>query len=345
MKSVQKKNPKKSAHIPGARRRKLLSLLANGKSRSGEDLARELRVTRSAVWKLIGKLRALGVDIQALPRQGYHLPHAVDLYDGGEILKNLSASVRATSPAIDVLLNVDSTNRYLIDAEPPKVGEVAVCVAELQTAGRGRRGRSWVAPFGSGICLSLAWQFSESPPTFSSLSLVVGLAVVRALERFGATEVQLKWPNDVVCKQRKLAGILIEMRGEAGGPARVVIGLGMNLQLPTATRLALAEQQALLVTDLHDVLQEKIPLRNQLVAAIVDEMVLALRQFEREGFPVFADDWSKRDSLLDSAVRVLSASATISGIARGVAADGALLVEVDGKLQRFMSGDVSLRPA
>jgi BirA family transcriptional regulator, biotin operon repressor / biotin---[acetyl-CoA-carboxylase] ligase len=345
MKTAQKKATKKTAHIPGARRRKLLSLLASGESRSGEDLARELRVTRSAVWKLIGKLRALGVDIQALPRQGYHLPHAVDLYDANEIQRNLSASARLTEPTIEVLLNIDSTNRYLIDAAPLPAGQPAICVTELQTAGRGRRGRSWLAPFGSGVCLSLAWQFSESPPTFSSLSLVVGLSVVRAMERFGAKDVQLKWPNDVVFKQRKLAGILIEMRGEAGGPSRVVIGLGVNLQLPTATRMALAEQQALLVTDLRDVLHEQTPNRNTLVAAVVDELLASLRQFEREGFSAFAEEWRNRDSLMNAQVRVLSANETISGIARGVTTDGALLVEVDGKTQRFMSGDVSLRPA
>lgn len=345
MKTAQKKAAKRSTQVPGARRRKLLALLANGQSRSGEDLARELRVTRSAVWKLIGKLRALGVDIQALPRQGYHLPHAVDLYDANEIQRNLSASARSMEPIIDTLLSVDSTNRYLIDAEPLPAGQPAICVAELQTAGRGRRGRSWLAPFGSGVCLSLAWQFNESPPTFSALSLVVGLSVVRALERFGANGVQLKWPNDVVYKQRKLAGILIEMRGEAGGPSRVVIGMGVNLQLPAATRMELAEQQALLVTDLHDVLHEQTPSRNILVASIVDELLASMRQFEREGFDAFAAEWRRRDSLMNAPVRVLSANETISGIARGVTSDGALLVEVNGKTQRFMSGDVSLRPA
>jgi BirA family transcriptional regulator, biotin operon repressor / biotin---[acetyl-CoA-carboxylase] ligase len=340
-----KRTNKQIVHPPEVRRRKLLALLADGKFYSGEELARELRVTRSAIWKLIGKLRGLGIDIQALSRQGYHLPHAVELYDPTVLQAALSVSARQSIHRVDTLLTVDSTNRFLIDAAAPPVGQAAVCVAEVQTAGRGRRGRSWLAPFGSGVCLSLAWQFAESPPTFSALSLAVGLAVVRALRRFGAESAQLKWPNDVVWTQRKLAGILIEMRGEASGPARVVIGIGMNLHLPATTRLALAEQQAALVTDLHEMLGQRTPGRNALVAAMIDELITMLRQFEREGFPAFEAEWRDRDSLLNSPVRVLSASETINGIARGVAADGALLVEVNGQTQRFMSGDVSLRAA
>jgi BirA family biotin operon repressor/biotin-[acetyl-CoA-carboxylase] ligase len=340
-----KKSAKKPALVPGARRRKLLALLADGNFRSGEDLARELRVTRSAIWKLIGKLRALGVEIQALSRQGYRLPHAVELYDAAAVRTALNTSTQSAIHHIDALLTVDSTNRFLIDAAVAPIGQAAICVAEIQTAGRGRRGRSWLAPFGSGVCLSLTWQFAESPPNFSALSLVVGLAVVRALKRFGANQAQLKWPNDVIAMQRKLAGILIEMRGETSGPMRVVIGIGLNLQLPSTTRLALAEQQAALVTDLRELLRERTPGRNALVAAMIDELIQVLRQFEREGFPAFEAEWRACDSLRDAPVSVLSANETIGGIARGVASDGALLLETGGQVKRYMSGDVSLRAA
>jgi len=341
MKPKLQKKP--ATHSPDARRRQLLALLADGKFYSGEALASELCVTRSAVWKLIGKLRALGIDIQALPRQGYHLPHAVELYDAQAIKLLLSSSVQSAVHRVDALLTVDSTNRFLVDAPSPPIGQAAVCVAEVQTAGRGRRGRSWLAPFGSGVCLSLAWQFAESPPTFSALGLAVGVAVLRALRRFGGAEAKLKWPNDVLWTQRKLAGILIEMRGEASGPARVVIGIGMNLLLPAATRLALAEQQAALVTDLHEMLRDRTPGRNTLVAALIDELITMLRQFEHQGFSAFEAEWRASDSLLNAQVRVLSASETVDGIARGVAPDGALMVDVRGQAQRFLSGDVSLR--
>jgi BirA family transcriptional regulator, biotin operon repressor / biotin---[acetyl-CoA-carboxylase] ligase len=327
-----------------SRRRKLLSLLADGQFYSGEELARQLKVTRSAVWKLIGKLRASGIEIEALPRQGYRLPYAVELYDSEAITAMLGDSSRSVLSRIDTLLSVDSTNRHLIDTPATTPGESAVCVAELQTAGRGRRGRAWMAPFGAGISLSLTWQFAEAPPTISALSLVVGLAAVRALRRFGAA-IELKWPNDLFWSQRKLGGVLIEMRGEMGGPARVVIGLGLNMLLPAATRIALAEQQAALVSDVHEILQARTPGRNTVSAALIDELIAVLKQFEREGFAAFHDEWQQSDALNNRAIRVLFGSQTINGIARGVAPDGALQVEVDGQVRRFMSGDVSVRAA
>jgi BirA family biotin operon repressor/biotin-[acetyl-CoA-carboxylase] ligase len=328
-----------------ARRRRLLSMLATGEFHSGEHLAKQLRITRSAVWKLIGNLRRMGITIEALSRQGYRLPRAVQLYDAKEIEAAIGSRSQSAIELIDVLLTVDSTNRHLIDSPAPSAGKALVCVAEVQTDGRGRRGRSWVAPFGSGVCLSLAWQFSESPPTFSAMSLVIGVAITRALRKLGCDQTQLKWPNDIVSQQRKLAGILIDMRGEAGGPARVVIGIGLNLHMPPETRLQLAEQQAALITDLHDAMHGHPPERNLLAGTIVDELVATLKVFEREGFAAFEAEWRNFDSLRDAPVRVLSANETIVGLARGVASDGALLVDVNGNLQRFMSGDVSLRPA
>jgi len=327
------------------RRRKLLAMLANGERYSGEQLAKQLRVTRSAVWKLIRNLRDLGIDVEAVAHQGYQLPRPVQLYDEQAIKAAISEATRTALDRVDVLLTVDSTNRFLIDTAGAAPNHASVCVAEVQTAGRGRRGRSWFAPFGSGVCLSVEWQFEESPPNFSALSLVVGIAIIRTLQRLGCGQAQLKWPNDIVCKNRKLAGILIDMRGEASGPARVIIGIGLNLHMPPEARIKLAEQQAVLITDLHDVSEGRPPERNILVGAIVEELIAALRRFGRAGFADFEAEWQNYDALRNAPVRVLSASDTILGIARGVAQDGALLVDVDGQLQRFMSGDVSLRPA
>jgi BirA family biotin operon repressor/biotin-[acetyl-CoA-carboxylase] ligase len=334
-----------ASRVPDARRRQLLKLLASGEFRSGEQLAKDLRVTRSAVWKLIGKLRNLGIEIEAASRHGYRLPGPVQLYDAQAIRSALQSASQEAIHSIDALLTVDSTNRHLVDMAAAPIDRMQVCVAEVQTAGRGRRGRSWLAPFGSGVCMSVSWQFAESPPTFSALSLAIGVAIVRALRRFGLESVKLKWPNDVVIAHRKLAGILIDLRGEAGGPSRVVIGVGMNLHLPPAVRLSLAEQQAALATDLHEHLRERTPDRNVLVAAVLDELVATLRTFERNGFAAFESEWRGLDSMRDKPVRVLSANETINGIARGVAADGSLQVEVQGQVRRFMSGDVSLRAA
>jgi BirA family transcriptional regulator, biotin operon repressor / biotin---[acetyl-CoA-carboxylase] ligase len=318
-------------------------MLADGAFYSGERLAKRLRISRGGVWKLVRALRTMGVDVVSAPRQGYKLPRAVDLLDKSLIAKALSADARGQIERLDVLLTVDSTNKFVGEISPTASGRAHVCVAELQHAGRGRRGRSWLAPFGSGVCMSLGWPFAEAPPTFSALSLAVGVAVVRALRRFGAADVGLKWPNDLIWSGRKLGGILIEMRGESAGPAHVVIGVGLNMHMPAATRLQLAEQQAVLISDVREILRERTPARNELIAALADEMIVMLQVFAKKGFEAFIDEWRRLDTLADAHVKVINGPQTLHGVARGVDADGALLVEIDAVVQKFVSGEVSLR--
>jgi BirA family biotin operon repressor/biotin-[acetyl-CoA-carboxylase] ligase len=329
----------------GVRRQRLLTMLSDGAFYSGQHLAKKLRISRGGVWKLVRALRAIGVDVESAPRQGYKLPRAVDLLDKTLISRALSTDARGDLERLDVLLTVDSTNKYVAESEPADAGRAHVCVAELQRAGRGRRGRSWLAPFGSGVCMSLGWQFAEAPPTFSALSLAVGVAVVRALRRFGAEDVGLKWPNDLIWSGRKLGGILIEMRGESAGPAHVVIGVGLNMHMPAATRLQLAEQQAALIADVHEILRERTPTRNELIAALADEMIAMLRVFAVKGFEAFIDEWRRLDTLAHAYVKVINGPQTLHGVASGVDADGGLLVEIDGVVQKFVSGEVSLRKA
>jgi BirA family biotin operon repressor/biotin-[acetyl-CoA-carboxylase] ligase len=328
-----------------ARRTRLLTLLASGDFHSGEQLAKRLRISRGGVWKLIRTLQTMGIDIESVPRQGYRLPRAVDLLDKSAIAGELTPAMRERVDPLEVLLTVDSTNRYVAEHAINAPGTTHVCVAEVQNAGRGRRGRSWVAPFGCGICMSMAWQFVEAPPTFSALSLAVGVAAINALRRLGIEGVGLKWPNDLIWQQRKLGGILIEMRGESAGPAQVVIGLGINVRMPAAVRLLLAEQQAALISDVHEIVRDRTPSRNALVAMLVEEITKMLLTFSERGFEPFLDDWRRLDTLADAPVRVTSGAETIFGRSRGVDLDGTLLVDVDGQLRRFASGEVSLRAA
>lgn len=328
-----------------ARRARLLALLATGEFHSGERLAKRLRISRGGIWKLIRSLQAMGVNIESVPRQGYRFPRAIDLLDRNAILAEMSPEIRELLSPLDVLLTVDSTNRYVAEHAANAPGTTHVCVAEIQNAGRGRRGRSWVAPFGCGICMSLGWQFLDAPPTFSALSLAVGVATVRALRRLGIDGVGLKWPNDLIWQQRKLGGILIEMRGESAGPSQVVIGIGINVRMPATARLLLAEQQAALISDVHEIMRERTPTRNALVAVLVEEVTKMLQTFGAKGFEPFAEEWRRLDTLADAPVRVMSGSETTFGRARGVDLNGTLLVDVDGELRRFASGEVSLRPA
>lgn len=328
-----------------ARRARLLALLATGEFHSGEKLAKRLRISRGGVWKLIRTLQAMGINIESVPRQGYRLPRAVDLLDRNAILAEMSPQMRERVTPLEVLLTVDSTNRYVSEQAANEPGTTHVCVAEVQNAGRGRRGRSWVAPFGTGVCMSMSWQFVEAPPTFSALSLAVGVATVRAFQRLGVEGVGLKWPNDLIWQQRKLGGILIEMRGESAGPAQVVIGLGINMRMPGPVRLMLAEQQAALIADVHEIMRERTPTRNALIAMLAEEITRMLETFGQRGFAPFADEWRRLDTLADAQVKVMSGTETAFGRARGVEIDGTLLVDVDGVLRRFASGEVSLRAA
>jgi BirA family transcriptional regulator, biotin operon repressor / biotin---[acetyl-CoA-carboxylase] ligase len=325
------------------RRARLLALLATGEFQSGERLAKRLRISRGGIWKLVRSLQAMGVNIESVPRQGYRFPRPVDLLDRNAILAEMASQTRGLLDPLSVLLTVDSTNRHVAEHAPSPPGSTHVCVAEIQNAGRGRRGRSWIAPFGSGICMSLSWQFLEAPPAFSALSLAVGVAVVRAFRRLGIEGIGLKWPNDLIWQQRKLGGVLIEMRGESAGPAQVVIGIGINMRMPGSVRIMLAEQQAALIADVHEIMRDRTPTRNALIAVLVEEVTRMLQTFGEKGFEPFADEWRKLDALAEAPVRVISGSETTFGRARGVDLDGTLLVDVDGELRRFATGEVSLR--
>jgi len=325
-----------------SRRHQLLQLLADGEFHSGEVLAEQLGVTRAAVWKLISVLRDMGVAIESHARLGYHLPHAVTLYDAAAIKQALSTDHQQRLQRIDVLMNIDSTNQYVGDHPATHDHRAVLCVSELQHAGRGRRGRSWLAPFGSGICMSLGYLFNEVPNGFSALTLVVGVAMMRALHEIGLTDAKLKWPNDVVWQGRKLAGVLTEMRGESAGPTHVVIGIGCNFRIPDVTRQELSAAQTS-VTDLHEALGGRVPDRNLVVALFTAQLLDSMQKFSREGFTGFIHEWAGYDALRSAEVKVLHAAQTVLGVARGISEDGSLLIETPKGIQRFTSAEVSLR--
>ena len=335
---------KKRLPSPGLRVQSLLALLADGKPHSGSGLARTLRISRSAIWKLVGALRDLGVPVESLPRVGYRLPRPVDLLDASVMLAELDRR-HILVESFDVPLTTPSTNQHLADLDAPSPGAMRVCATEVQSAGRGRRGRTWSAPFGSGICLSVSWQFAEPPPDFSALGLVVGVAVARSLTALGFADVQLKWPNDLVWHHRKLGGILIEMRGEAGGPANVVIGMGINVRMPADARLELAKQNAVVLADLHEMTDRTLPPRNDVIVAVLTELAKVLPVFSQQGLAPFRGDWERFDAIANSAIKVFTQAAPVVGQARGISNDGALLVVVDGRLHEFVSGEVSVRTA
>lgn len=325
---------------------RVVRLLADGALHSGERLADGLGVTRAAVWKSVAELRERGIAVTSHERRGYQLARPVELLDVAALRASAQAAGLALPADSTVLFEVPSTNEYLRAAEPPPPGAPRLVFAEWQTSGRGRRDREWLAPFGSGVTFSIGWTFAEMPADLAALGLALGVCVVRALRAMGAADLQLKWPNDIVHAHRKLGGLLLQMRSEAGGPAYVVAGLGLNLQLPDATRDALRTSPlATPATDLADACGGTAPPRITVAAQVAGEMLAGLGRFAQSGFTPFAAQWSACDSLRDEPVTVLRHDGQFEGIARGVDAEGALVVEAGGRIEKVHAGDVSLRRA
>jgi BirA family biotin operon repressor/biotin-[acetyl-CoA-carboxylase] ligase len=319
----------------------LLRLLADGALHSGEELAAALAISRAAVWKRLQQLEAWGIALEARPGSGYRLEAPIDLLDAAAIRARLPPDVLAGLRDLEVHEALDSTSDRLLAARGLPPGRFDACLAEFQNAGRGRRGRRWVAPFASGICVSVSWSYRDAPATLGALSLAAGVAVLRALRRLGIGGLSLKWPNDIVRGHAKLGGILIDLRGEAAGPACVVVGIGINVRLPRAARAALVAEgvEALDLASLGAV-----PERNALAAVLVAELRQALVEFGARGMAAFADEWQAADALAGRAVRVLHGGQHLDGLARGVDADGALLLEAGDGRRRIVSGEVSVRP-
>jgi BirA family biotin operon repressor/biotin-[acetyl-CoA-carboxylase] ligase len=311
--------------------------------RSGEHLAVQLAVSRSAVWKAAAQLRELGVEIQALPRQGYRLRRRVSLLHPERLRAQLSAASLATLRGADCRWMTGSTNADLLAQGGLEPGQFDVLTAEYQSAGRGRRGRRWLAPPGGAICLSWSYCFDVLPPQSSALSLAVGVTALRALARCGIAGVRLKWPNDLVTEQGKLGGILIELKSESGGPTQLVVGIGLNVSLGGATTrdVAATGNRA---TDLEALGYQGVD-RNALVASLVDCGVAGLREFAGSGFDSFIAEYRAADVLAGEPVTVSGAMQSLDGRAEGIEADGALLVRTADGLQRIVSGDVSVRRA
>lgn len=310
---------------------------------SGADLARTFGVTRSAIWKAIGRLRDLGTPVDAVTNRGYRLALPTTPLDSASVLDLLPPPLRLTLRDGQCVGETDSTNAQLLARAAPAPGRFDFMTAEFQAAGRGRRGRSWLAPPGGAVCLSWSWSFEALSPAMGALSLAIGVAALRALRSLGVQDVQLKWPNDLVTAGGKLGGILIEMRTEAGGPVHVVIGIGLNLALPGPLRATLADMGTA-AADLSS-LAAPPPARAAVVAALLREGIGAAREFAVRGFSPFLGEYQAADALRDRPVSLQGSGPVQGGVARGVDADGALRVEHRGELHRIIAGEVSVRTA
>ena len=318
----------------------LLALLADGEFHSGQDLADSLGVSRTVVWKQLHKLEELGLAAESSKSKGYRIAGGVDLLDQQLILSRLSPPGRALLAELDLRSQIDSTNVEAMRRIEAGAGTGLVCVAEQQTAGRGRRGRKWISPFASNIYLSLVWEFEGGAVALEGLSLAVGVAVADALTTCDVPGLQLKWPNDILCGSRKLGGILIEMVGDPAGRCQVVVGVGLNVRMPTRAAADIDQQW----TDIASLVDTP-PDRNALLAAILDALLLLMPTFARDGFSPWREKWMLRDAYAGKPVIVHSGPKQLAGTVAGINETGALLLDVGGTIQAINGGEVSLRPS
>src|SRR5579872_1351021 len=320
---------------------RLFAKLEDGEFHSGEGLARELAVSRGAIWKAARGLRDLGATVHAVRNRGYRLAAAAEALDAHRIRELLADDVRERVRGLDAVWTIGSTNTELLQRPNPPFGAAEAILAEYQTAGRGRRGRAWLAPPGGAICLSMSWAFREVPRDLGALGLVIGVCALRTLALLGVADLRLKWPNDLLVADRKLGGILIELRAESGGPACVVIRIGLNVALGSELSTKISDMGLAPIDLIGAGLRH--PARNAVAAGLINSFVHGLLGLERDGLKPYVREWLAADALRGRQVTVESGTGRTVGIARGIDLDGSLLVETNQGLQRFISGDVSVR--
>ncbi|MFM5337623.1 MULTISPECIES: bifunctional biotin--[acetyl-CoA-carboxylase] ligase/biotin operon repressor BirA [Aeromonas] len=312
-------------------RQTLISLLSDGQFHSGEQLGEQLGISRAAVSKHMAALKGLGLDLFSLTGKGYRLAVPLALYD--------QAQLQALAPMapIHCFPVIDSTNQFLLErVNQARAGEC--CLAECQTAGRGRRGKPWISPFGCQLILSMYWRLEQGMAAAMGLSLAVGVAVVEALESLGYQGVELKWPNDLYYQGRKLAGILVEMSGSAGASCHLVIGVGLNLAMPAREGERIDQAWA----ELRHISPELVD-RNQLAARVIEHLQTAMQTFEQSGLGSFVDAWNRLDHFAGRPVRLLMGDQEVRGIARGIDDRGALRLETEEGIKFYLGGEISLR--
>lgn len=319
-----------------AERRLLLRLSAGAVS--GDQLAGELGLTRAAVWKRIDALRQAGIEVDAQPGRGYTLARPLDLLDEAQIRQDLSAEALSRLESLSVRWTLDSTNTALLAERPPQNG-VRVLLAERQQGGRGRLGRPWASPLAANVYLSVDRQFEGGLARLSGLSLVAGIVAAEALREVTGLNIQLKWPNDLWLDGRKLGGLLVEGGGEHGGPARAVIGLGLNVRMPENVGRDIDQAWIDLAARCDP------PSRNALVVALLSAWLPALEVFDREGLASFLPRWLALDALAGQRVRLINGDQVRDVEALGLADDGGLRVRDEQGERIVYSGEVSVRPA
>lgn len=318
--------------------KKLLFLLCDGNFHSGAQLGEALGLTRSAIWKLVKKMSDFGLTIEAITNKGYRIPGGVSLLEKNKVLSFVETHHQRSLEALEIFDSISSTNDYLLQIRPPIN---TACFAETQTAGRGRRGRSWISPFAKNIYLSLLWTFPSDPSVLTGLSLAIAVSLVETLRTFGIVKnLGIKWPNDILSDHQKLAGILVEIAGEAQSNCHAVIGIGVNVDMGSHPK---ADHIGQTWTDLRTLYEAPID-RNQIAGLLLNDLIKNVEVYQTLGFSAFIERWQQLDLTENKPVSIITPTHTITGIGRGIHKNGQFMIENEsGVIQYFSSGEVSLR--
>jgi BirA family biotin operon repressor/biotin-[acetyl-CoA-carboxylase] ligase len=332
------------------------------------------------LWKRIEQLRALGVDVEATAGKGYRLAQPLDLLDAGHICAQVEHDAPGLLRSLAVEWSIESTNAAVAQFGHDLHGRVVL--AEHQTGGRGRRGRTWQSPLAANLYLSVGWRFACGAAGLAGLSVAVGIAAVESLRQLGFDDVALKWPNDLVAHGKKLGGLLIEVGGEIGGPSHVVIGIGVNARMPKTAAEAI-DQPWIDLDTLSDEIAEALQssetdrsldlsadasrsvrrqtgrtigrspskphagnvdwTRTSVAATLTAAILNAARQFDEAGFATFRAKYEQFDALKDTPITIHLGDKTIEAIAQGIDDNGLLVARIDGETRRFASGEITVR--
>lgn len=304
---------------------------------SGVALAEQFGVTRAAVWKRIEHLRHAGLAIDALENRGYAVKQDTALLDARLIREALGAVAAARLTGLHLVFETASTQALALAVTAPDSG-VEVWLAEMQTAGQGRRGKVWLSPPLSGIACSINRRFASSFSAMSGFSLASAVIIAESLQRQGVADIRVKWPNDIWLQGRKCAGLLIQLRGEAQGPCDVTLGFGINVNLARDSGAAIEQPWSSLAESGRSDWD-----RNVLLAGLLEDLLNGFDCYQAQGFSAFVERYRRLDGLAGQAIVIDDGGRRITGIATGVDDAGALLVETPEGLRRFHSGEVSVR--
>ncbi|MCH9689349.1 MAG: biotin--[acetyl-CoA-carboxylase] ligase [Gammaproteobacteria bacterium] len=312
----------------------LIDILSDGRCHSGQYLGNTLGISRTAIWKHIEKLETLGLMIKRIPKQGYHLENAFIPLSKAHIQNACHTGVDLHD--LHLFASIDSTSRFL--KNQPFTSSLTCCIAETQTAGRGRFRRHWHSPFGENIYCSLGLRIEGDPSRLSGLSLVVSLAMHAVFQQYTQQAIDIKWPNDLLWNHQKLAGTLIEMTAEGNGGTDIIIGMGLNINSISSPQDCINRPWC----SLKDITHQSFD-RNQLIAELISALDEHLQVFIQQGFTPFIAAWNALDYLSNKTVTISQPNRSITGQGRGVNHAGYLMLEDDkGVTHVVSSGDTTL---